>query len=360
MLISKRSRTTSPALSGVVAISAAIMAVTTSSPAWAADVAPKLVTEQFMIEAADSSTRLYVRNKRLESLKQFTAEKTLLFVHGATQPSEATFDLALEGLSWMDYIASHGWDVYLVDVRGYGGSTRPPEMDQPAASNPPIVKTDVAVKDVGTAIDFVLQRRGIEKLSLMGWSWGTVIMAAQAAERTENVDRLVLYAPQWLPASPPSAASRPLGAYVAAPMATARDRLQSGAPEDRKNDLMPPAWVDAWSAAALATDPVGSKQDPPVLRSPAGVAQDRRDYWEVGKPYYEPERIKAPTLVIVAEWDRVTPAEEAQALFRKLPSGPDKRLVVIGEGTHFVMLEKNRMQLFEEVQLFLDRPRRPN
>jgi hypothetical protein len=33
-----------------------------------------------------------------------------------------------------------------------------------------------------------------------------------------------------------------------------------------------------------------------------------------------------------------------------------KRLVEIGEGTHFLMLERNRMQLFHEVQLFLDEP----
>src|SRR5215471_16252742 len=65
------------------------------------------------------------------------------------------------------------WDVYLVDVRGYGRSTRPPEMDQPADSNAPIVTTDVAVKDVGSAIDFILQRRGISRINLMGWSWGT-------------------------------------------------------------------------------------------------------------------------------------------------------------------------------------------
>jgi hypothetical protein len=48
----------------------------------------------------------------------------------------------------------------------------------------------------------------------------------------------------------------------------------------------------------------------------------------------------------------------AQALFHKLPSGPNNRLVEIGEGTHFVMLEKNRIQLFQEVQIFLDRARR--
>jgi pimeloyl-ACP methyl ester carboxylesterase len=324
-----------------------------------ADPAQKLVTEQFMIDAADPGIKLYIRNKRTEDLKQFTSEKTLLFVHGASQPSEATFDLPLEGLSWMDYIAQHGWDVYLIDVRGYGRSTRPPEMDQPPASNPPIVTTDVAVKDVGSAIDFILQRRGVSKLSLMGWSWGTVIMGAYAADHNDKVDRLVLYAPTWLSTSPPpQTAPPPLGAYVAAPMATARQRLQAGAPDDRKNDLMPANWFEAWSAAALASDPVGSKQEPPVLRSPAGVFQDNRTYWDAGKPYYDPGRIKNPTLVVVAEWDQVTPSQGAQALFHKLPSGPNKRLVEIGEGTHFVMLEKNRMQLFQEVQLFLDWARR--
>jgi pimeloyl-ACP methyl ester carboxylesterase len=94
-----------------------------------------------------------------------------------------------------------------------------------------------------------------------------------------------------------------------------------------------------------------------VLRSPAGVFQDNRNYWDAGKPYYDPERIKVPTLVVVAEWDKVTPSQGAQALFDKLPSGPNKRLVEIGEGTHFVMLEKNRIQLFQEVQFFLDRAR---
>jgi pimeloyl-ACP methyl ester carboxylesterase len=135
-------------------------------------------------------------------------------------------------------------------------------------------------------------------------------------------------------------------------------RTPASMPSLRKNDLMPRSWFEAWSATALATDPVGSKQEPPVLRSPAGVFQDNRNYWDAGKPYYDPERIKIPTLVVVAEWDQLTPSQGAQALFHKLPSGPNKRLVEIGEGTHFVMLEKNRMQLFQEVQFFLDRARR--
>ena len=50
-----------------------------------------------MIDAADPGIKLYVRNKRTEDMKQFTSEKTLLFVHGATQPAEATFDLPTRG-----------------------------------------------------------------------------------------------------------------------------------------------------------------------------------------------------------------------------------------------------------------------
>jgi pimeloyl-ACP methyl ester carboxylesterase len=228
----------------IVAAGVAVAALT-ATPAGgkaAADTATKLVTEEFMIDATDPGTKLYVRNKRPEDMRRFVPERTLLFVHGATQPAEATFDLPLEGVSWMDHVARHGWDVYLVDVRGYGRSTRPPEMDRPAESNPPIVKTDVAIKDVGSVVEFILQRRGIPKLSLLGWSWGCAIMGAYTADHNEKVDRLVLYAPDWVTTPPSSqAVSRPLGAYVAATMATARERIQAGVPDGRRDELMPPA-----------------------------------------------------------------------------------------------------------------------
>jgi len=113
---------------------------------------PRLVMEEFMVSAVDPGISLYVRNKHPQGVKKFPGEKILLYVHGATYPSETAFDLKLNGLSWMDYIARHGYDVYLVDLRGYGKSTRPPEMDKPAADNEPIVRTETAVKDVGAAV----------------------------------------------------------------------------------------------------------------------------------------------------------------------------------------------------------------
>jgi pimeloyl-ACP methyl ester carboxylesterase len=321
----------------------------------------KLVTESYMIQSHDPGIQLYVRNKRPEGMAQFSGEKTLLFVHGTTQAASSTFDLPLDGFSWMDYIARRGYDVYLVDLRGYGRSTRPPEMEKPAAENPPIVRTDVAVRDVAAAVDHILARRGVTQLNLMGWSWGTAIMGRYATQNSDKVNRLVLYAPTWIRKAPASSSPAPLGAYQAWTMEQARSRLQTGAPEEKKKDLMPAAWFEAWSAATLATDPAGAKQTPPVVRTPNGTVQDTQEYWFAGKPLWEPSEIKAPTLIVVAEWDAlVTGVEAGEAVFGKLTNTQYKRLVQIGEGTHLVFLEKNRMHLFREVQLFLDEPRSAN
>src|SRR6266851_141587 len=159
---------------------------------------PQLVMEEFVVPAADPGISLYVRNKHPQGVSNFSGEKILLYVHGATYPSETAFDLRLNGLSWMDYIAQHGYDVYLVDLRGYGKSTRPPEMDKPAADNEPLVRTETAVKDVGAAVDFILKRRGVSKINLLGWSWGTSIMGWYTVQNNDKVNRLVLYAPGWI------------------------------------------------------------------------------------------------------------------------------------------------------------------
>ena len=320
----------------------------------------KLVTESYMIQSLDPGIQLYVRNKRPEGMAQFSGERTLLYVHGTTQAASSTFDLPLDGFSWMDYIARRGYDVYLVDLRGYGRSTRPPEMEKPGAENPPIVRTDVAVKDLGAAVDHILVRRGVTELNLMGWSWGSAIIGRYATQNSDKVKRLVLYATPWIRNAPASNSPAPLDAYQSWTMDQARSRLQTGAPEEKKKDLMPAAWFEAWSAATLATDPVGAKQTPPVVRTPNGTVQDTQEYWFAGKPLWEPSEIKAPTLIVLSEWDGISPITGAQAVFGKLTNTHHKRLVQVGEGTHLVFLEKNRIHLFREVQLFLDESRLAN
>ena len=118
---------------------------------------PKLETTDVMIPSGDAGIQLFVRNKHLSG-REPSADKILLFVHGATYPAETAFDLPIEGVSMMDLIAGRGYDVYLVDVRGYGRSTRPAEMNQPPAANKPIVSTAVASHDLGAAVDYILKK----------------------------------------------------------------------------------------------------------------------------------------------------------------------------------------------------------
>jgi pimeloyl-ACP methyl ester carboxylesterase len=245
--------------------------------------------------------------------------------------------------------------VYLVDLRGYGKSTRPPEMDKPAMENEPIVRTETAVKDVGAAVDFILKRRGVAKLNLLGWSWGTSTMGWYTAQNNDKVNKLVLYAPQWIrnvPALTDSGGK--LGAYRSVSRDAAKGRWLTGVPENKKADLIPPGWFEAWADATFATDAVGAAQTPPVLRAPNGTVQDTREFWGAEKPLYDPAGIRVPTFLAHAEWDADLPSYMLHAYFAKLTNVPYKRYVEIGEGTHTIIMEKNRMQLFEAVQQFLD------
>jgi pimeloyl-ACP methyl ester carboxylesterase len=317
----------------------------------------QIIEESYFVPADEPGIQLYVRNKRPEGMRDFSPGRTVLLIHGSTYPAEASFDLRLDGVSWMEYLARRGFDVYLMDVRGYGRSTRPEAMSHPATENPPVVHTDEAVRDVGSVVEHILSRRAIPRLNLLGWSWGTVLAGAYSALNSQRVDRLVLYAPMFTRTTPaPVAAAAPLGAYRTVTREAAEQRRRSGLPDATSKEIMPPAWLDAWWNANLQSDPAGAAQDPPVVRAPNGVLDDNARYWSAGKPYYDPSTITVPTLLILAEWDADTPLYMAQAVFSRLVHVPRKRLVIIGEGTHGVMLEKNRMQLFREVQLFIEEP----
>jgi pimeloyl-ACP methyl ester carboxylesterase len=318
---------------------------------------PKLLTTDTMIPSGDAGIELFVRNKRPAGKQTFAADKILLFVHGATYPAETAFDLPIEGLSMMDLIAARGYDVYLVDVRGYGHSTRPAEMSQPTAANKPIVSTKVAAHDLGAAVDFILKKRGVAKINVMGWSWGTSIAGLYTIENNNKVNRLVLYAPQWIRTearAPAAANAPPLGAYRLVSKDSAKERWLKGVPEDKKVNLIPPGVFDAWANATWATDPEASKQNPPMLRAPNGVVEDSVNYWSAGKALYDPGKITVPTLLLHAEWDADLPSYLAQGYFAQLKNTPYKRLIELSEGTHTVMMEKNRMQFFRELMGFLD------
>ncbi|CAA7611511.1 Hydrolase or acyltransferase [Candidatus Terasakiella magnetica] len=315
-----------------------------------------VVAEEFRISSKTPNIELYLRNKHPEALYDVRADKTVLFIHGATYPAHSSFDLVVDGESWMDWLAARGYDVYALDIQGYGKSGRPPQMSQAPEANPPIVDTALAVDDVTKAVDFIVSRRNSQKVVLVGWSWGATVAGTYATQVSERVERLVLYAPQWLrDVSPPSDADMArVPAWRQVDPRDARDIWLKAVPEAKRDSVLSKATFATWMKATLESDSAPAVGG--TVRAPNGVVLDTMRFWASGKPRWNPERISMPTLVIQGEWDAEAPPAMGMALFNKLTKTPLKRYVMIGETTHAALIETNRKQLYNAVRSFLEEP----
>jgi len=320
----------------------------------------EIVTEDFTIPSDTPGINLHIRNKRQHARDAFADERVLLMTHGATYSSASVYDVELDGFSFMDYLASHGYDVYAVDIRGYGGSSRPSEMEQPAGDNPPVVRTDIAVRDLATAADFVRSRRQISKLNILGMSWGGTVAGAYVSRNNAKVNKLVLVAPQWLSTKPaPIDTGAPLGSYRVINVAETKERWLAAVPENKRSSFIPCGWFERWAAVTLETDSWDETRSSHTIRAPSGAVQDIREYWTAGKPYYNPGDITTPTLLVHAEWDRDAPLEITMEFFTSLTGASYRRWVEIGEGTHLILLERNRLQAYSSIWSFLDEDHTP-
>ncbi len=113
-------------------------------------------------------------------------KKPILFVHGVTYSSHE-FDVDYGDYSLARYFTEHGFEVWLLDIAGFGNSGNVEDGFLP--------DTDYASEDIEAAIRCILKRHGLSSMDILGWSWGTVTSGRMAARHPELVHRLVLYAP---------------------------------------------------------------------------------------------------------------------------------------------------------------------
>ena len=116
------------------------------------------------------------------------ADRVALFIHGAGTPAEVAFDVPYHDYSWMAYLAQAGFDVFSMDMTGYGRSTRPPAMNDPcnltreqqAAYVPALIAAPCAPSyahqmttlasdwhDIDAVVDHIRALRHVDKLSLL-------------------------------------------------------------------------------------------------------------------------------------------------------------------------------------------------
>jgi len=224
----------------------------------------------------------------------------------------------------------------------------------------PLVDTAWAADDTATVVDYILSRRDLPSLCLLGYSWGTAIGGTVAGRMPDKVTRLVLYGALWLgPEGRLVPAEQPLGAYRTVVEDAIAARWLQNLSADQAKAVADPSHIRAWARAAIASDPASAGRNPAVLRAPTGVVQDVRQAQARRTGLYDPGLIRAPTMIAVGEWDAETTPDQARTVFDLLEQAAERRLVLLGRGTHNMLLENRRHALHAAVAAFLDEGRSP-
>jgi pimeloyl-ACP methyl ester carboxylesterase len=301
--------------------------------------------------------QIYVRERaRPAVLAHGAGNKIVLFIHGAGTPAEVAFDVPYKDYSWMAYLARAGYDVFSVDMEGYGRSARPPLMDDPCnlapAQQSQFIPSKISVRcqpsysgyattiesdwnDIGAAVRYIEKLRHVEKVNLIGWSMGGPRAGGWAALHPNAVAKLVLLAPAYSRAAKAEApASRQGAAFNTQSRAEfdANWARQTGCPDQVEQTAADSVWHEM-----LASDPVGAGWGPGVRRAP------RTAVWGWTSARVKAETI--PTLMVSGQYDRQVDPKRVRELYADL-GAKNKVFVDLACSSHNAMWEKNHLKLF--------------
>src|ERR687888_931401 len=276
--------------------------------------------------------KLYVWEKHVSNP---AGKPVVVLAHGSATAGRESFDLQVPGkpsYSLMDVLAREGLDVFALDTRGFGRSTRPDGH----------MTTQEASEDLNAVVDYLLRLRGRQQVYLLGWSWGTQYSGMFIMAHPEKVERYVSYA-QMHVNSPDLAKRRPrLEAfrktpYVTIPEAGWKPRFASMTPA-ASNDS---AVVDAFAKAAVQVE----------MKTPTGPQLDMVTMM----PMLNPRLMPVPTMLIHGEYDDVADLDGLLPFFQQLPN-PYKRYVVIPNAGHMMHLQGGHRAFQQEVVSFFKAP----
>jgi len=302
--------------------------------------------------------QVYVRERVVARTLQRGSSGVVLFVHGAGTPAEVAFDVPSSGYSWMAYLADAGFDVFSMDMEGYGRSTRPTVMNDPCnlarAQQTQFVPSVIAApcapsfqgsattiasdwNDIAAVVDYVRALRHVEKLNLAGWSQGGPRAGGYTAQHPEQVERLVLLAPAYARTGPDSAPAPRADAVVFNTQSQKEfdanwDR-QVGCSDQYDRDVSKTIWADM-----VASDPVGSTWAAGVRRAPAVPS------WGFNRNTVS--KMRTPTLMVSGVHDKQVNPNNVRAFYEDLAS-PEKVFVDLACSSHNAMWEKNHLLLFQ-------------
>jgi pimeloyl-ACP methyl ester carboxylesterase len=302
--------------------------------------------------------QIYVRERVAARNILRGSSGVVLFVHGAGTPAEVAFDVPYSDYSWMAYLANAGFDVFSMDMEGYGRSTRPTVMNDPcnlaraqqALFVPSLIAAPCASSfqgsattvasdwnDIGAVVDYVRALRHVAKISLAGWSQGGPRAGGYTAQHPDQVERLVLLAPAYARTGPDGAPASTPDTVVFNTQSQKEfdanwDR-QVGCSEQYDKSVSAAVWSEM-----VASDPVGSTWGAGVRRAPTVPS------WGFNKAVVS--RGRTPTLMVTGVHDKQVPPARVREYYEDL-GAPEKVFVDLACSSHNAMWEKNHLLLFQ-------------
>lgn len=311
---------------------------------------------------AGQTAQIYVREvvTGATTARATNPDRVVLFVHGAGTPGEVAFDTPFEDYSWMAFLARAGYDVFAMDMTGYGRSTRPLAMNDRCNLSaeqqqalfgktcpPTYQKTMTTIAsdwaDIGAVVDHLRTLRKVEKVTLFGWSLGGPRAGGYTSQNPDKVARLILLAPAYRRGS---SLIQPTAAPATAAFAT-QSKAEFFANWERQTECagqVDPRVREAVWTDMQASDPQAATWGPGVRRAPL-VSVWGWNETVVGK-------MATPTLIVAAALDKQALPANVRALYDDLGS-TKKTYLDLGCASHNALWEKNHLVLFQASLDFL-------
>jgi pimeloyl-ACP methyl ester carboxylesterase len=322
---------------------------------------PILTIDHFVphVSTADANqgeaVDLFVRERVRRG--QHHARGVVLMVAGSTTPVVPAFDLRFENYSWMAFLARSGFDVFALDLQGYGLSARP-RMDDPcntqdsqqsllipyplSAPCDPSYPFKMAIQsewdEIDRVVDYLRDLRGVEKVSLISWSRGGPRTGGYTAQHPEKVDKLFLYAPaMYNRIGPSDAPPLPEPGFLMQLGRLANSFSNWDGMVGCENQFSP-GIRDPIGTTILEFDPVGNTWgDGTLWRAPVN-----NSLW--GWNADAAQRIDVPTLIIRGRLDTQAPEPLQRDLFADLVTD-HKVFVSVECASHYLVWENQHMIL---------------
>jgi pimeloyl-ACP methyl ester carboxylesterase len=352
----------------VLLISIFICALTSFNQSAIADDGEHLLTVDHYVSVrstvpsmAGQIAQIYVRERLLAGTvlrSASVADKVVLFVHGAGTPAEVAFDVPYQDYSWIAYLAQAGFDVFAMDMTGYGRSTRPTAMNDPCnlareqqttfvpsflsapcAPSYPHPMTTIASdwNDINSVVDYIRALRHVSQVNLVAWSLGGPRSGGYAAQHPEKLQKLVLLAPGYTRALQ---ATAPVQLPAEGTTMNTQSHEEFTANWDRQvgcQDQYDPAASESVWSEMIKSDPVGATWGPGVRRAPLVTT------WGWNAEIVA--KMQLPILMVTGEHDKQVPSGRVRELYTDLGSH-QKVFIDLACSSHNAMWEKNHLLLF--------------